>query len=223
MLKRQSPTKAYESASYGLPLASCIVRKSASIWVGCHSFGQPVVDRHAGVRGQLLDVGLRVAAELDRVVHPAEHPRRVGDRLLVAELRSGRVEVGDVSTLVERGHLERRPGARRRLLEDQRDLLAVEPLDLAPGVLGDLQRLRQLQEEAQLAGLEVDLLDEAAIAQVEHRENSFPAWRWSPDRPWPTGGVISRMLRDALRLCGGSGYPRPTRARVDRPRFVNAR
>ena len=42
MLKRQSPTKAYDSASYGLPLASCIVRKSASICVGCHSAVSPL-------------------------------------------------------------------------------------------------------------------------------------------------------------------------------------
>ena len=61
---------------------------------------QPVVDGHAGVGGELLDVGLGVAAELDGVVHPAEHPRRVGDRLLVAELRSRR----------DRGRSRGRPG-----------------------------------------------------------------------------------------------------------------
>ena len=42
MLNRQSPTNAYDSASYGLPLASCIVRKSASICVGCHSLVSPL-------------------------------------------------------------------------------------------------------------------------------------------------------------------------------------
>ena len=42
MLKRQSPMKAYESWSYGLPLCSCIVRKSASICVGCHSAVSPL-------------------------------------------------------------------------------------------------------------------------------------------------------------------------------------
>src|SRR3954469_17427211 len=42
MLYRQSPTNAYDSASYGLPLASCIVRKSASICVGCHSLVSPL-------------------------------------------------------------------------------------------------------------------------------------------------------------------------------------
>ena len=42
MLNRQSPTNAYDSASYGLPLASCIVRKSANICVGCHSSVSPL-------------------------------------------------------------------------------------------------------------------------------------------------------------------------------------
>ena len=38
--------------------------------------GEPVVDGHAGVPGQLLDVGLGVAAELDGVVHAARAPGR---------------------------------------------------------------------------------------------------------------------------------------------------
>ena len=70
--------------------------------------------------------------------------------------------------LIEGGDLERRPRAGRRLLEDQRDLLAVEPLRLGAGVLGDLQRLGELQQEPQLLRLEVDLLEEASVAQVEH-------------------------------------------------------
>ena len=50
--------------------------------------GESVVDGDAGVLGQHLDVDLTVAAELDGVVHPAEDPRRVGHRLLVAQLRA---------------------------------------------------------------------------------------------------------------------------------------
>ena len=36
--------------------------------------GETVIDRHTGVRRQLLDVGLFVAAELDGVIHPARAP-----------------------------------------------------------------------------------------------------------------------------------------------------
>ena len=42
MLNRQSPQNAYVMAWYGLWLDSCMVRKSASIWVGCHSSVSPL-------------------------------------------------------------------------------------------------------------------------------------------------------------------------------------
>ena len=64
--------------------------------------GQAVVDRHVGVLGQLLHGRLRLAAELDRVEHPRQHPGGVGGRLLVPDLRGRRVEVGDVRALVVR-------------------------------------------------------------------------------------------------------------------------
>src|SRR6185312_5469780 len=105
----------------------------------------------------------------------------IGHRLLVTELRAGRVEIGDVGALVERGDLERRPRARRRLLEDQRDLLALQPLHLTAGVLGDLHRLRQLQQETQLPWREIDLLEKAAVAQVEHCPYSLSPGRIPPE------------------------------------------
>jgi hypothetical protein len=58
--------------------------------------GQAVVDRDAGVGGEFFDVGLLVAAEFDRVVHPSQDGGGVGDRFLVAELGPGRVQVGHV-------------------------------------------------------------------------------------------------------------------------------
>ena len=42
MLNRQSPVNAYTRPSQGLWLDSCMVRKSASIWVGCHSAVSPL-------------------------------------------------------------------------------------------------------------------------------------------------------------------------------------
>ena len=109
-----------------------MVRKSASIWVGCHSSVSPLYTGTPGVGGERLDVGLPVAAELDSVVHPAQHGGGVGDRLLVPELGPGRVEVGDVGALVVGGDLERRPGPGRGLLEDERDLLARSRLTSVP-------------------------------------------------------------------------------------------
>jgi hypothetical protein len=114
-----------------------------------------------------LDIGLLVSAKLDGVVHAAEDGGGVRDRLLVAQLRTGRVQVGHVRALVVGGDLERGPGPGRRLLEDERDLLAVEVLDLGAGVLRELEGLGEPQEVAQLDRLEVDLLEEAAVLQVE--------------------------------------------------------
>jgi hypothetical protein len=48
--------------------------------------GEPVVDGHTGVRRQLLHLPLAVAPVLDPVVHPAQYPRGVPHRLLVADL-----------------------------------------------------------------------------------------------------------------------------------------
>ena len=77
--------------------------------------GQAVVDGHARRSSASSSTSSwRVAAELDGVVHPAEHAGGVGDRLLVAELRAGRVEVGDVRALVVGRDLERRRGCGSR-------------------------------------------------------------------------------------------------------------
>ena len=67
------------------------------------------IDLESGVvwSGQLLDVGLFVPPELDRVVHAAQDPGGVGHRFLVTQLRARRIEVGHVGTLIERRHLER--------------------------------------------------------------------------------------------------------------------
>ena len=110
--------------------------------------GEPVVDRDAGPARELLGRVLREAAVLDRVVHAAEHARGVLHGLLVAHVRAGRADEGDVGALVVGGDLERaaRPG--RVLLEDQRDLLADELLLLAPLLLGRLQLRREVDQVA---------------------------------------------------------------------------
>jgi hypothetical protein len=130
--------------------------------------GEAVVDGHAGVGGERLDRALGGAAELDRVVEAAEHARGVGDRLLVADLRARRVEVGDVRALVVGGDLEGRARARRGLLEDQRDRLAAQARDLVPGELGGLERGGEPEQLLELFRGEVELLEQAAVAEVVH-------------------------------------------------------
>jgi hypothetical protein len=101
--------------------------------------GQAVPDRDAAEQRQRLDQLLLGAAVLDAVVHPAQHARGVLHRLLVADLRAARVQVGDVGALVVGGHLERAAGAGRRLLEDEREVLARQVLLLAAALLRRLE------------------------------------------------------------------------------------
>ena len=130
--------------------------------------GEAVVDGDPGEAGQLLHILLSGSPELDGVVHPPEHPCCVGDRLLVPELGARRIEVGHVRALVEGGDLEGRPRTGGGLLEDEGDLLALEPLGFVARILRGLQCLGQRQEVAQLLRLEIDLLHEAPVAQVVH-------------------------------------------------------
>ena len=128
--------------------------------------GQAVPDRDAGELRQLLDDLLAEAAVLDPVVDAPEHARGVLHRLLVADLRAARAEVGDVSALVVRGDLEGHARARRGLLEDHRDVLAAHSRLLVAAVLGALQVTRQVEEVANLPGAEVEELGEVPIPQV---------------------------------------------------------
>jgi hypothetical protein len=168
MLKRPSPTERVGDLVVGLMAALVHGEEVGQHLRPVPLLGESVVDRDAGVPGELLDVLLAGAAVLDRVEHAAEHPPGVGDRLLVAHLRAGRIQVRDVCSLIEGGDLERAARAGRALLEDQGDLLARQARRLVAGVLGGLQRLRERQHVQQLVAGEVDLLEEAAIAQVVH-------------------------------------------------------
>ena len=51
---------------------------------GVELVGQAVPHRHTGVAGQLFHDALAVAAVLDAIEHPAQHPGGVGDGLLFA-------------------------------------------------------------------------------------------------------------------------------------------
>ena len=180
MLNRQSPTNAYDDRSIGLVARLVHGEEVREHLGGVPLVGQPVVHRHAGMGGEGFDVRLAVTPVLDRVVHAAENRGGVGDRFLVAHLRARRIEVGHVRTLVVRRDLEGRTCARGRLLEDQRDLLAVETLDLGARVLRQLERLGETQEVAQFGGGEVDLLQETATVQVEcHGDPRSQNARWS--------------------------------------------
>ena len=135
--------------------------------MGCQSSVSPLKTGTPRVRGQLLDGLLAVAPVLDAVEHPAEHPGGVLDGLLVAHLRAGRVEVRRGRALVGGGDLEGAAGARRGLLEDQRDVPAAQPLHLGARLLGRLELGGQVDQAAELLGGEVQLLEEVAAGEVD--------------------------------------------------------
>src|SRR5271166_3806925 len=79
----------------------------------------------AGPGREFVGGRLGEASILDRVVHPPQHARRVLDGLLVAHMRAGWSEEGDVGALVICGYLESTAGPGGVLLEDQGDVLAL--------------------------------------------------------------------------------------------------
>ena len=128
--------------------------------------GQAVPHRDAGLGGELLDALLPESAVLDAVEHAAQHAGGVGDGLLVAELRAGGVEIGDVGALVVGAHLEGAARARGGLLEEQRDVPPDEVLALGAGPLGGLQLTGEAEQMGPLLGREVGFLQEAAAVQI---------------------------------------------------------
>ena len=163
--------------------------------------GEPVVDRHARVLGQLLDDLLAGAAILDRVEHAAEHARGVLGRFLVAHLRARRVEIGHLGALVVAGDLEGAARAGRGLLEDQADLLALEVLLLGARIFRALQVAGEIEQVLELLLGVVLHRQQRAVAQVEchvvlppflSRAQSSGSRRigqvmqWPPPRPRPS-------------------------------------
>ena len=128
--------------------------------------GEAVVDRHPGKRGKLLDHGLLGAAILDRVEEPPQHPRRVLDGLLVADLRGLGLQEGGGRPLVGCGHLERGPGAGGGFLKDQRDVAAREATLLGPCSLGSLEFGGQVEQVSDLLRTLLDQAQQAAAPQV---------------------------------------------------------
>ena len=117
-----------------LPQRSSMVSVSASAWHGCSSFVSALttLSRGRGI-GKFLDPRLCVGAN-DSGRNPAfQVPRDIADRLTTAEGDVlGRLD--HVAAELTHGNLERGPRAEGGLLEQQRDMQALErPLVTAPG------------------------------------------------------------------------------------------
>ena len=85
---------------------------------------EAIPDRHIAVLRKFLHEILAEAPVLDAVIHTAQHACGIRDRLLAADLRTGRSEVGRAHAEVGRRHLEGAARSRRVLLEDQGNVFA---------------------------------------------------------------------------------------------------
>ena len=139
---------------------------------GVELVGQAVPDRHAGVVGQLLYDLLAVAAVLDAVKHPAQHPGGVGDGFLFADLAARGVQIGHFHAQVVGGHLKAAPGAGGGLFKNEGDVFAPQPVVADAGLFLGLEGGCQVDERADLGGGIVEQLQKAAAFQI-HRKLPF--------------------------------------------------
>src|SRR5690349_19727334 len=97
-------------------------------WMGF--IGKPVPYRHTSILSKFFNLCLTESAILDTIVHATKDAGGVLHCLLVTNMRAAWADVGDVSSLVERGYFESAARARRVLLEDESYLLAFQVLHL---------------------------------------------------------------------------------------------
>ena len=142
---------------------------------GVELVGQAVEDGDASVLGQLLHDGLVESAVLDAVIHASQHSGSVLHGLLVTDVGSARAEVRHMRTLIMGRHLERTPSPRRRLLEDQSDVLPLEHGLLGPGVFGLFELRSESDKEFDLFGAVMCQRQQMTTLQIECHDNpSFP-------------------------------------------------
>ena len=132
--------------------------------------GEAVPYGNAGVFREIFHDFLAEAAEFDAVKHAAEDARGVGDVLFVAELDVVLSEVFGVSALVYGGDGKGAACACRRLLEDERDVLAFKKVSFDPGAFFVLKVRCEVKEVIDLFRRVVLKRDEMAVTKIyRHR------------------------------------------------------
>jgi hypothetical protein len=137
--------------------------------------GQPVDDRHAGVARHVLDLGVIVGADHDRIDIGRQHARGVGDALAATQLHRPRIHDDRGAAQLPDRHVEADAGARRILLEDHRQHMAGErrvgigtPLGKALARRLAVDRIGQHRGDAIGAGI-------GQVQEMTHRNSFFPS------------------------------------------------
>ena len=141
--------------------------------------GQAIPHGHARLCGKLLNVCLGKAAELNAVVHAAEHARGVLDGLLLAHLRARGIQVGYAHAQIHGAYLKGATGARGGLLEEQDDVFALQVAVRGARALEVLKVAGECQQVLDLLGREVEQLQKAAARDIDAHSRSFRQGNWS--------------------------------------------
>ena len=135
--------------------------------------GQAIPYRHASVGGQIFNVSLGKAAELDAVIHAAENASGVLNGLLLAHLRAVGIKIGDAHAQIHCANFECATGTGGGLLEEQNDVLALEVTMRNARALHIFEVLGELQQVFDLLGGEVEQTEERTTRKINTHFDSF--------------------------------------------------
>ncbi len=188
------------SARAASSACSRMVSMSARIWVGWNSSVRPF---QTGTPAKAASVST-MSWSKPRYSMPSYSRPRTRAVSLIDSLwpicEDCRVEVRHVRALVVRGHLERAACARRRLLEDQADLLLAKVLLSVPSRLAALSSAARSSRYSISSGRVVEQLEEVAAAQAGHRRRHRCRPPWCRSR---RGRGSGRIARGSGRSCSG--------------------
>ena len=125
-----------------------------------------VDDRDRARLGKLHDRAVLDDARHDHIDQPREHPARVADGLVTAELDHARTEVLRVTAELAHGRLKRHARAGARLLEDHAEVLVFHQRRIIPLRDGALDGQRQLDDVQQLLPGEVVGVDKVLFVHI---------------------------------------------------------
>ena len=130
---------------------------------------QAIPDRDAGVLRKLLNDVLSIAPVFNSVVHASKDSRGVRDGLLLSDLGTCRIQVGDMHAKVVCRNLKGASGSGAGLLKDQRDVLSRMILMRDPRLLLLLQLLGAIEETKNLLRCKVLQCQKISAFQIHVR------------------------------------------------------
>ena len=168
-----------------------------------------VDDRDRARLGKLHDRAVLDDARHDHIDQPREHPARVADGLVAAELDHARAEILRVTAELTHGRLERHARAGARLLEDHAEVLVFHQRGIIPLRDGALDGQRQLDDVQQLLPGEVVGVDKVLFVHIHSSKGA-------------SSGFASRLLSADLHAdmrCGAKIFAPQSARRASRRRM----